>query len=440
MSYDLTESRIPIQCQFWLLGNEDRPQGGVLHLKAGKSAQLDTVSFKPLDGKNFFDTLSPTSKKIIYGLDQNGKPLTLLKCLAGTSNATMASASQQYACRAAIFGEHIHSDDLNFKGIRLRLDHIDSWVGRSAFAHYKEYDETGDGGIKQTKITIPIAHNFSIPLSLPGYSDSKFFSSWSMSPGDMEFRLSSKIYLDLFFHDPLTWADVEQEAHRWEWFFSLATRRVADIREFALYRTDDAGEVDEFNLCDVWIRRRHSKKAADERRRGYDYHFTFSDVEKNFSEMIGKWNEMQKSWAAVLHRFFATSHRQGLWLNEEFLFLAQAVESIHRVRSGDTDSKGVVDRAAKQAYLNAPIELQEKLGDRGKFIRVFRKTRNYWTHYGEPTPETDPEVLGDIALHDLNQKLRWIVESSILKELGVPENCVSKVWSPQWTARIVEYE
>ncbi len=440
MSYDLTESSKPIQCQFWLPGNEEQPQGGILHLKAGKDAQLDTVSFKPLDGKSFFSSLRPASRQIIHGLDQNGKPLTLIKCSAGSSNATMAAASQQYRCRAAIFGEHIHSDDLKFKGIRLRLDHMDSWAGRSAFAHYTEYDEIEGVGIKHTKITIPIAHNLSIPLSLPGYSDSKFFCSWSMSPGDMEFRLSSKIYLDLFFHDPLSWADVEQEAHRWEWFFSLATRRATDIREFALYRADDDGEIDEFKPCDVWIRRRHSKKAAEERRRGHDYHFTFSDVEKNFSELIGKWNEMQKSWAAVLHRFFATSHRRGLWLNEEFLFLAQAVESIYRVQSGDTDNKGVVDRAAKHAYSNAPTELQEKLGKKEKFGRVFRKTRNYWTHYGEPTPMTDPEVLGDIALYDLNQKLRWIVESSILKELGVPDNCVSKVWSPQWTARIVEYE
>jgi len=99
-----------------------------------------------------------------------------------------------------------------------------------------------------------------------------------------------------------------------------------------------------------------------------------------------------------------------------------------------------VDRAAKEAYLNSPADLQEILGARGKFIRLFRKTRNYWTHYGEPSPESDPEVLDDHALYEFSEKLRWIVESAILRELGVPDHCVSRVWSQQWKSRTVTFD
>jgi len=462
MSLDLTETQKSIRGMFWLPGCEDFPLNGVLRLKAGRSASLDIISFnqeeigtwisnrpKPQGGeelkltaKAFFDAMHMPSKRVIHGHDENGKPITLLKCYASSSNSTLAMASHRFSCQAAIFGVHLHNEDLNCHGIRLHLDHLDSWVGRSAFRHYKESEETEDGTNKLTKITIPIANNLSIPLSLPGYSKSEFFCSWRMRPSESEFRLTSKVYLDLHFEQPREWEDVLHEVHRWQWLMSLATRNPVDVMQFALYRSDVTHPIgrNPMTPCDVWMKRKHSRKAPESKHAGYDFHFTFSDVEKNFSALIGKWNQIQQPWAAVLHRFFATSHRRGLWLNEEFLFLAQAVESIHRARTGDTDGKGVVDRAAKQAYLNSPSELQQLLGDRGKFISLFRKTRNYWTHYGEPSPESDPEVLGDIALHDFNQKLRWIVESAILSELGVPDQCVSKVWSSRWKAHLVTFD
>lgn len=462
MGLDLTETQKSIRGMFWLPGEEDKTFSGVLTLEAGKSARLDTASFncdgmanffpnRPkaekgeatrLMGAEVFEAMSPASKKIIHGHDQQGHPLTLLNCHASSSNSTLAMASHSYSCVAAIFGVHLQNDDLNFHGIRLHLDHMDTWTERRAFKRFSETYETEDGERKLSKLIIPIARCLEIPLALPGYSESEFFCSMNLNDGESELRLSSRVYLDLYFDQPKEWSELMHEVHGWQWFLSLATRRSVDVREFALYRSDVISPIgiESMTPCDVWMKRRHSPEAPESKCSSYDFYYTYSDVEKSFPAIIEKWNGMQKNWAAVLHRFFAISHRRGLWLNEKFLFLAQAIESLHRSRSGDMDGKGIVDRAAKSAYLNSPVELQELLGDRGKFIRYFRKTRNYWTHYGEPTPDYDPEVLGGIALHDFNQKLRWIVEAAILRELGVPEDCVAKVWCQQWRGKIVTYE
>jgi len=462
MGLDLTKTQKSIRGMFWLPGQEDKPFSGVLRLKAGKSARLDTASFNSegtanwfpnrpepkkgetitLTGDDFYKAMWGPSPRIIHGHDEQGAAITLFKCNAGSSHSTLAMESHRFSCNAAIFGVHLQKDDLNCHGIRLHLDHLDTWVGRCAFQHFSEFYETEDGARKLSKLIIPISRSLSIPLSLPGYSDSELFCSWGLNPRETEFRLTSRVYLDLYFDQPRDWSEVLHEVHRWQWLLSLATRRSVDVAEFAIYRSDIRFPLGKESMtpCHVWMKRDHSRKAPESRRSGHDFYFTFSDVEKTFPSVIGKWNGMHKPWAAVLHRFFAISHRRGLWLNEEFLFLAQAIESLHRTRTGDMDGKGVVDRAAKEAYLNSPTELQELLGDRGKFIRLFRKTRNYWTHYGEPTPESDPEVLDDLALHDFSQKLRWIVEAAILRELGVPDHCVSKVWSQQWRAHIVTYE
>ena len=462
MGLDLTKTQKSIRGMFWLPDQEDKTFSGVLTLKAGKSARLDTASFNYEGTANYFPNrpkaekgettklmgdevqkaMSPASKKIIHGHDQHGHPITLLDCYAASSSSTLAMASHSYSCDAAIFGVYLQNDDLKCYGIRLHLDHMDTWVDRRAYQRYSESYETEDGERKLSKLIIPIARSLSIPLALTGYSESEFFCSMTLRDGESELRLSSRVYLDLYFDQSKEWSEVLHEVHLWKWFLGLATRRAVDVREFAIYRSDVRVPVGKkaMSPCDVWMKHRHSRKASKSKCSKYDFYFTYSDVEKSFPAVIEKWNGIQKNWAAVLHRFFAVSHRRGLWLNEEFLFLAQAIESLHRARSGDMDGKGIVDRAAKSAYLNSPAELQGLLGDRGKFIRYFRKTRNYWTHYGEPTPESDPEVLDDLALHDFSQKLRWIVEAAILRELGVPDYSVSKVWSQQWRANIVTYE
>jgi hypothetical protein len=454
MSLDLTETQKSISGMFWFPNQENQSFKGVLRRKAGKSAVLETSAFHyesanarkgealKFSGKAMLQALQIPSRRIIHGHDEYGKPLTLLNCSATCPRSTMAMASHNYSCQTAIFGVHLQQDDLNCHGIRLHLDHLDDWFGRRLFQHHSESEKTASGGVKITNIVIPMPRDLTTPLSLPGYAKSEFFSSWTMSPGDTDFKLTSRVYLDLYFEQPREWDDVLHEVHRWQWLLSLATRRPVDVRELALYRSDvrhDFGE-NPMDPCHVWMKRKHSGKASDYKRGGHDFYFTYKDVVTTFPTLIGKWNQMQNPWSAVLHRFFAVSHRRGLWLNEEFLFLAQAMESLHRARTGDADTKGVVDRAAKQAYLNSPVELQELLGDRGKFVRQFRKTRNYWTHYGEPTPESDPEVIGDFDLFDFNEKLRWIVEFAILRELGVPDQCSSKVWSPQWRGRLVTFE
>jgi hypothetical protein len=147
---------------------------------------------------------------------------------------------------------------------------------------------------------------------------------------------------------------------------------------------------------------------------------------------------MTESWAAVLHRFVAISSQRELWVNEQFLFLAQAIESLHRARIGSTASITFLN-AARQAWEESPVELQKLLGERDVFSSTLRKSRNYWTHYGKPGPGDDPEVLDGDALIIFSEKLRWIVEAAILREIGIPEANVARVWSERWCLRFVNF-
>lgn len=458
MNFDLAETKEPIRGRFWFPGGEKTKFDGTLYLEAGRSARLETSTFNYAGITNLFpatlaaasskskavtnDLFETEARRIIFGHDEHAKPITLINCLAGNRHATMAMQSHHFECSAALFGTHLDADSLRFDGVRFHFDHLDTWVGRRFFKGYSEEQPDNAEEENYLKIVIQVPRKLEIPLSLPGYSKSEFFSSWSMKPGGSEFALKSRFYLDLEFQKRLEWTDVIQELNRWRWFFSLATRSPIDVREFAVCRNDlriPLGE-EPMETLPVWVDREFSNGPTKSKHAEMDFYFGYNDVGSDFPSIIGNWIRIQKSWAPVLHRFFAVSQPRQLWINESFLFIAQAIEALHRVRSGSNSGKVDLNQAAKNAYLRAPLGLQTLLGDRKVFTEQFRKTRNYWTHYGEPTPATDPHVLEDIPLHDFNQKLRWIVESAILEEIGVPGSCVSKVWNSRWRTELVKYE
>ena len=162
MGMDLTKTQKRIRGMFWLPDEEDKPFSGILILKAGKSARLETAAFnyegtanwfpnrpKPkkgetitLTGDDFYKAMHPPARKIIHGHDEQGAPITLIHCSPGSSHSTLAMESHNFSCNAAVFGVHLHKDDLNCHGIRLHLDHLDTWVGRCAFQRYSESYET----------------------------------------------------------------------------------------------------------------------------------------------------------------------------------------------------------------------------------------------------------------------------------------------------------
>ena len=61
------------------------------------------------------------------------------------------------------------------------------------------------------------------------------------------------------------------------------------------------------------------------------YTFEFSDIENRFSELIGDWFKMSDELEPVLSLYFATQYNSNLYIQNEFLSLARAIESFHRI-------------------------------------------------------------------------------------------------------------
>ena len=163
--------------------------------------------------------------------------------------------------------------------------------------------------------------------------------------------------------------------------------------------------------------------------------FTLPDIEKDLSAVITRWRKMQTPWAATLHRFFATLHREGLRLPEEFLFRAQALEALQHTGA---KSKNLSQKEAYgEAWDRAPKSLQAELGDKAAFVEAVRINRNYLTHYNPKDEEKTDDIAG---LYELSQKLGFLLEALILTEMGLPQRVVENAYSSHHWGRLVKWD
>ena len=120
-------------------------------------------------------------------------------------------------------------------------------------------------------------------------------------------------------------------------------------------------------------------------------------------------------------------------METEFLSLAQALESFHRVSTA-TD----MSFAARTKALLGSISYQHQkalIGDDvEQFVVTVRDTRNYFTHVGDKKKPTVVTAMSDLFL--LSQKLHALLRLLMLIHIGLPEDQVfepvlhqSKKWS-----------
>lgn len=178
---------------------------------------------------------------------------------------------------------------------------------------------------------------------------------------------------------------------------------------------------------------------------------SYRDISGDFSGVIKRWFELAESLADVLNLYFATIFVPGLYINQKFLFLAQALEVYHRTSPNFENQvqskpefrarkKNIIEKVPEEkewlteklAHANEKTlaqrlnelmnlhknEVAQFIDDVKEFSDSIRHTRNHYTHYG--TGEKGMEkVAQGIQLIDLTAKMQTLLELCIFSDLGI---------------------
>ena len=190
--------------------------------------------------------------------------------------------------------------------------------------------------------------------------------------------------------------------------------------------------------------------------RHHDILFRLHDIEDQLEMIMATWFEKHELLSPAFNLYFASRSRSTQFLDVKFLWLAQALESLHRRTSDETampvgefrslcDSLMEVCPQSSRQWLKAKLDYANELTLRkriGKLIDPFEQwfggpsgsrnlinmvceTRNYLTHYGNTAGEeiaTSPS-----RLYPLYGKLEVLLQLQFLGIIGLDATLVANV-------------
>jgi hypothetical protein len=179
------------------------------------------------------------------------------------------------------------------------------------------------------------------------------------------------------------------------------------------------------------------------------------------SSAVASWFSMSEEFTPLENLIYGTIRHSSLFVETEFLSLAQAIESFHRL----TDTSTVVEPQvfaqvleelsgfiSKQSWANSaiadrckeainfandltfktriqsllagidPERLKKLIGDAIVFEQTLKQTRNYLTHPG--TKKKAKVLTGSKEMFLFNQKLHVLLRLLMLKTLGFSEEAI----------------
>jgi hypothetical protein len=430
MSINLQTNQPQIEGNWWDPSNPAVKWHGTLIMVGGNRATIRLVEY----GQSFLQhglKELPESRKLLHGVTKEGTAVTLANCFSAHRSRSLGSQETHFDIQQVILGGHFLEQDLLFDEVQVEFDCLDDWI---TFSRFEAKDITDQADQKEIRIRLNQKHQF--PFQIPDYSASQFYIGYRSQHSKFKFCIESRANLQITYREKLSLDDILKDVREWAWFLTLATAKQTHLSGLSVLREDlrfDLGEKSFKKSYDVWIAtsgKREDMQSLDR----VKMIFTLQDIQKELSKVISRWKAIQIPWAAVLHRYFGSIHRNEIQLQERFLFRAQAIEAMYRAETGIV--KVNQKMAYGMAWEKAPPSLKNRLGEKNLFIEAIRVNRNYLTHYN---PEDEEKAFDFLSLFDLTQKLDFLLQTTILEKIGLPMPIIENAIDVRRWGRLVQF-
>jgi len=134
------------------------------------------------------------------------------------------------------------------------------------------------------------------------------------------------------------------------------------------------------------------------------------------AQALDAWLTVPEEKRPVEKTVLGMLRNSSVYVETEFLSLAQALEGFHRLKGTD---KTFSERIKDVYDMLGPEFATKLLGNKDEFARRVVQTRNFFTHLGISPGMDVARGAGDIF--DLNQKLHALIRCVMLIQLGIPE-------------------
>lgn len=447
--------RVEYVGEWWIPGDNNKPSSGRLIFDPQRGLDLEVASAGP----ELAFPWDPSDIPVIHGFTVDGKRVTLTHCVQSRTKAHLPGGYVAgYSASRAFVGAHFASPDaIAFDQLRLRLSDVGEWLGISGFKSIR-------------RPTTGFAFEYEVPddIELAAVSPFKitvtFEATRTAGPERahtlLELQAEQLEWVAVAADAPVAFDDLNEVARQIRNFFCFVVRDRVDFLEMrASAELPDPDHLDgdpEATRQEVVILYRPNavieprKRPASSR----ELLFTFADSKPGGDSPLSRWLAQRDILGPVYDLFLVSLFQPRIFLELQFISLAQAIESLHsrkfphyevpkaehrqRVREVvaaapakykkwvkeklDGANRATFRQSLRELLATLPDNLRVAFGDPEAFAKKVHVTRNFLTHWN---PDLEAEAATGTALMRLTMALKVILEPLLLLELGFEPNQVA---------------
>jgi len=396
--------------------------------------------------------------EIILGITTDGKHVTLYNCFETQRTFGTGTSTSKWSIIFSIIGGHFYlKDQLNFHSLSASFYHLNEWL---AISGYKIADPDYKRHKSKIEYTLPKQIPFDIDINIKGC----FNFTFKPPSYGLDFEISTKQTAHFFIESKTKELHFDELLHystSFQDFLTLATYEASFPLAIQLTSNTIQDEFDGKSYptkYDVFYNVSFSPYSSRPKIL-WEFLFNYRDIKRIHKKILSKWYINTKEIEPVLKMLLDSFYQRGSFNENKFLNIAQALETFHRRKRKNTvltdkqhskrinEIKAAIPRKysdfinGRLIHSNEPTLHQrlEKLitefntktfskivTDIPKFIKQIKDSRNYYTHYDK---SLEKKALHGSDLYYLTEKLKVVLVSAILKEIGFTYDLIEKLLS-----------
>lgn len=374
----------------------------------------------------------------ILGFSTNGKEITVegdhgapfTGHLPGIPVAT-------YHREVALVGKHfVEGEQIGFDEVKIQTSDLNTWTRVSGFSGeylFEENEERGFTTFPGLTVKYDAPDDIHIPLSR-GDEAVFTFSGKSrglgLGPINVDnVSLSQEAHLHLRFKKRKSLHEIFAYVGQVRNFLTLAIGRPVSVLSVTGFQKDYVeSRSDAPRPIEMYWQIPHNPPPRDKGVDPRDMLFTLPSDPGKASKVLKSWFAKQERLKPVFNLFFGTRFHTDMYLEVRFLTYAQALETYDYRRALKPSKRTLAERVA--SILDSCQTVSKRIvgpteADRAAFIKKFKDSRNYYTHYN---PKLEKKAATGVGLHLLTVQLQALLEMSFLRELGFGCRAVDEVF------------
>lgn len=393
---------------------------------------------------------------IILGITSDGKKITLYKCSEyqrGFHSNGLENAS--YEALYMLVGLLIPKENLIFNCINIQFQDFDFWLNIYGF---KKNEHKTDS--KETTVEYQQPKDISFLITPNIQCDFKFSTHGSSRKSTSKLTIEQVCEVALSYSDgPTNFEALFKLFQTFQILLTLSYSEKPLVNCISLSKevSSDSGGTYVKHI-DLYFVTEVTTETYKEKNHSRKFLFTYNDVKAHFSSILQKWYEAEGSLAPTIYGLSEAFSKKSTAIELSFLNIAHAIETLHRRRRNNQVLPQEAHRAkvkeilssvssdhttwlkSKLEFSNEPtlqerlVELIEELPQnirkvllkpsQEEFIKQFKWSRNYYTHYNK---SLEKKTLKGGELFYLKERSKILLVCFMLKEMGLSDKEIERV-------------